>query len=154
MQKIREFVLAAGRATYASGDQSIKEVQSDKSTTIEYKNDEFPDLSFHDNYFGGEPYGGREVVFKDGEPVWMMVYYGWVEKEQQPDIVYEILMGALRNSSIEMPYRGPELFEKDGWRYQNKVDGDFENFNGIEKIFNSSGQLVYQARYMGGIVDQ
>lgn len=41
----------------------------------------------NDNFFGGEPYGGREVVFYEEKPVWMMVYYGWVAEgiESNPD---------------------------------------------------------------------
>ncbi len=40
---------------------------------------EAEEWAFHDNYFGGEPYGGRSVAFHQGKPVWIAVYYGWVE---------------------------------------------------------------------------
>lgn len=152
-QRLKEFVLKASQSTYASADQSIKQVQPDKSTTIAFSDEDFEGLEYHDNYFGGEPYGGREVVFLEGKPVWMMVYYGWVIKNQNADNVYEVLMAALRRSTIDMPYRGPNLYEQDGWRYANEVQGTFENFHGHEKIFNR-GELVYEARYMGGLVDQ
>lgn len=153
IQKAREFVLKAGQSTYASGDSSLKEIQSDKSTTISFSDPDYPGFLFHDNYFGGEPYGGREVVFYNNLPIWMMVYYGRVEKGIEVDKVYEVLMSALRKSSLEMPYRGPESLVIDGWRYQNKVSGEFKNFRGIEQIYNGE-ELVYQASYMGGLVDQ
>lgn len=59
-EKLKKFIFDASRATYASGDESIKEKQADGSKTIKYENGPY---RFHDNYFGGEPYGGREVVF-------------------------------------------------------------------------------------------
>jgi hypothetical protein len=59
-KQIKEFLLEASHATYASGDPSIRKTMPDKSTTITYTHGDF---SFHDNYFGGEPYGGREVIF-------------------------------------------------------------------------------------------
>lgn len=34
-QNLKEFILEASRATYASGDESIKEKQPDNSTTIQ-----------------------------------------------------------------------------------------------------------------------
>ena len=68
-EEIKQFIFDASQATYASGDESIKKKQSDGSTTIEFIQGDF---TFHDNYFGGEPYGGREVVFHQGKAVWMM----------------------------------------------------------------------------------
>lgn len=145
--------MKASQSTYASGDQSIKEVQSDKSTTIQFNDAEFEGYQFHDNYFGGEPYGGREVIFINNQPTWMMVYYGWVVENVEADNVYKILMSALRNSTIDMPYRGPELFEDGEWKYINSVEGEFTRFSGNEKILHN-GEVVYEAKYMGGLVDK
>jgi hypothetical protein len=150
IKKIKKFLLKAGKATYASGVESIKTKQSDKSTTITYKEGEY---FYHDNYFGGEPYGGREVVFKNKQPVWMMIYYGWVNHEQKADEVYTILISALKLSTIDMPYRGPKLFKSKEWKYVNEVEGTFDRFFGTEKIFKGE-YLVYQASYMGGLIDQ
>jgi hypothetical protein len=148
-KELKAFIFAASRATYASGDESIKVRQPDGSTTIEFTEGDF---KFHDNYFGGEPYGGREVVFLDGKAVWMMVYYGFVHAKTGNAEVYGFLMGALRNTTADMPYRGPELFEKGSWRYENKLTGELENFSGTEKIFRD-GQCIYEASYLGGLVD-
>jgi Domain of unknown function (DUF5680) len=54
---------------------------------------------------------GRAVVFVKGRPLWMMVYYGWVDgmdADVQP--VYSFLQGALRQAPAELPLRGPEEF--------------------------------------------
>ena len=45
---LKNFILEASKATYASGDESIKEKQPDGSTTIEYKSGAY---KYHDNKF-------------------------------------------------------------------------------------------------------
>lgn len=148
-QKLREFILKASRATYASGDSSIKEKQEDGSTTIRYENGEY---KFHDNYFGGEPYGGREVVFLNEKAIWMMVYYGFVDLSVEAKDVYPFLMASLSNSTVEMPYRGPKLFEEGSFKYENKLTGDIAKFSGTEKIYKD-GVCIYEASYLGGFAD-
>jgi hypothetical protein len=64
------FLMDASRRGYAAGRSAVKMREADHSTTIVL---EHGDWKFHDNYFGGEPYGGREVVFLGGQPVWMAV---------------------------------------------------------------------------------
>jgi hypothetical protein len=72
------FLTEASRRGYAAGSSTVQTREADHSTTIVIKQG---DWSFHDNYFGGEPYGGREVVFFQERPVWMAVYYGHVDDE-------------------------------------------------------------------------
>lgn len=150
LNKLKQFIFDASRATYASGDEFIKENQPDKSTTIRYENGPY---RFHDNYFGGEPYGGREVVFLDDKPVWMMVYYGLVHKDVPAKVVYPFLMESLSKTTIEMPYRGPVMYENGEFKYENKLDGDIEKLSGTEKIYQN-GVCIYEASYIGGLVDQ
>lgn len=146
---LKQFIFDASRATYASGDESIKQKQLDGSTTIEFKSGNY---TYNDNYFGGEPYGGREVVFLDNKAIWMMVYYGLVHQGANNE-VYGFLMESLSNTTVDMPYRGPTVYEKDGWKYENSCVGDVEHFSGTEKIFRDQ-QCVYEAQYIGGLVDQ
>lgn len=146
---LKAFILEASRATYASGDESLKEKQSDKSTTIRFEKGAF---SYHDNYFGGEPYGGREVVFLEGKPLWIMTYYGSVEPGAVQKEVYAFLIESLSHPTADMPYRGPVSFEKPGWKYENTIVGEVEKFSGIEKIYH--GVCVYEASFMGGLIDQ
>jgi hypothetical protein len=147
--ELKHFIFNASRATYASGDESIKQRESDGSTTITFSSGNY---RMHDNYFGGEPYGGREVVFLDDKPVWMMVYYGLVHDGANKD-VYGFLMESLSNNTVEMPYRGPAFFEKENWKYENEIKGEVGNFSGTEKIFKNENR-VYEASYLGGFVDQ
>ena len=147
---LKNFILEASRTTYASGDESIKQKQSDGSTTIEFKKGSF---AYHDNYFGGEPYGGREVIFLDGKPIWMMVYYGRVHSDTQSKEVYPFLIESLSNSTMDMPYRGPGSFEHGIWKYENNLIGEVDTFSGTEKIFKDD-ICVYEASYLGGLVDR
>lgn len=149
-EKLRAFIFDASRATYASGDESMKEKQDDGSTTIQYENGEY---RYHDNYFGGEPYGGREVVFLNNKAIWMMVYYGLVHEGAIAKEVYPFLIKSLSNAPSDMPYRGPELFEDGDFKYENNLSGTIEYFSGTEKIFKS-GVCVYEASYIGGAVDK
>ena len=61
-------------------------------------------------------------------------------------------MAALRNITKETPYRGPEFFEKENWKYANKLEGQVEKFSCREKIYRD-GECVYEAKYMVGLVD-
>ena len=148
-EELKNFILKASRATYASGDESIKEKQLDGSTAIRYEDGQY---KFHDNYFGGEPYGGREVVFLNNKPIWMMVYYGLVHSDIEVGEIYSYLIESLSNLVADMPYRGPVLFEKGNLKYENKLVGDANNFPGTEKIYRDDA-CVYEASYMGGFVD-
>ena len=150
IKKLKQFILEASHNTYASGDENIRKKQDDQSTTIEYVSG---DWKFHDNYFGGEPYGGREVVFYKDKPVWIMVYYGWVMEGVSTDRIYPILGKALSNSTVEKPYRGPDEYVEDGTIYANDMEGEVDNFRGEERIYEGE-ELIYIARYMGGLVDE
>jgi hypothetical protein len=150
LKQLKAFILEASHNTYASGNEGIKEKQKDESTTLVYSKGNW---KFHDNYFGGEPYGGREVVFYKDKPVWMMVYYGWVVEGVNTDRVYPLLTKALSKSTLEKPYRGPEEYIEGTSIYANDMEGDVENFRGEERIYDGE-ELLYIARYMGGLIDQ
>ena len=150
LDELKSFIFDASRATYASGDESIKKTQPDESTTILYEKGAY---RFHDNYFGGEPYGGREVIFLNEKPVWMMLYYGLVHEGTQTKEIYPFLMESLFHSTLEMPYRGPASYESLNFKYENDFSGDIMNLSGTERIFKD-GQCVYEASYIGGLVDR
>ncbi len=150
LDALKQFILDASKATYASGDDSMKEKQSDGSTTIRYEQGAY---RYHDNYFGGEPYGGREVVFLNDKPIWMMVYYGLVHNNVPAKTIYPFLMKSLSQATLEMPYRGPSLYESGEFRYENQLEGEIQRFSGTEKIYQDN-VCVYEASYIGGLVDQ
>ncbi|HJN62690.1 MAG TPA: DUF5680 domain-containing protein [Candidatus Paceibacterota bacterium] len=149
-KELCEFLVEAKKTTYAAGDSAKKIINDDKSTTLIF---ESGDWKYHDNYFGGEPYGGREVVFFKGKPVYIMTYYGQVD-DSVSDInkVYGILMDALKLIPGDKPYRGPEKYNNGDLSYENSFTGEVDNFFGEESI-SENGNEIYKARYIGGFVD-
>ena len=86
--ELKEFLIASNKAGYAGGEEKKWIKEPDGSTTIPY---EKGDWKSHDNFFGGEPYGGRIVVFNKNLPVWMMVYYGWVAEGNESNPIYGVI---------------------------------------------------------------
>lgn len=148
INNLRKFLIEANKAGYASGTLGKKE--TDGSTTIEFESGNY---RMHDNFFGGEPYGGREVIFLEGKPIWMMVYYGFVDPSiEKPGDIYAFLQKALSKPPEELPLRGPGNLEEGDFKYENTWTGNLEHYEGEEIIFQS-GNKVYGAKYMGGAVD-
>lgn len=142
---LKKFLIACNKAGYAGGEEKKWIKETDGSTTIPFKLGEWES---HDNFFGGEPYGGRTVVFYKNKPVWIIVYYGWVLEGVKPDSVYTILREALMRMPEDAPFRGPKTYKS----YSNTWVGDVDRFSGEEQI-KQSEKLVYKANYMGGWVD-
>lgn len=149
-EALRSFIQRANKEGYGSGKENWKK-EEDGSTTIVCK---FGDFRAHDNFFGGEHYGGRKVIFYKGEPVWIMVYYGAVVAGQDINRIYATIQKALSNAPAEMPVRGPRELEYRKLTYENGWRGNIENFSGHEAIVNEKGRTVCTVSYMGGLVDQ
>lgn len=149
-QQLTQFLIDSSNAGYAGGKEKQWIKEKDGSTTIPFEKE---DWKSHDNFFGGEPYGGRVVVFYKNKPIWMMVYYGWVKDGVETGPVYHILQGALKLMPEEAPFRGPKEHQQNKMVYKNTWQGDVERFSG-EEIISSEGKITYQANYMGGWVDQ
>lgn len=149
INKIRQFLVKANKNGY--GNETVKPLDElDGSHTISFEDG---DWKFHDNYFGGEPFGGREVISYNQKVVWMMTYYGFVEDLSLQGQIYTFLKESLLLFTDDLPYRGPSMHENGDWLYVNKVDGNFDNFCG-EEVISYKGKEVYKTRYQGGTVDQ
>lgn len=148
--QLKQFLLDSNKAGYAGGEAKKWIKEKDGSTTIPFEKGDFRS---HDNFFGGEPYGGRVVVFHQGKPVWIMVYYGWVTENTPADPVYAILRQALMRMPGEAPFRGPEQYVENGLAYMNAWEGDVARFSGEEKILKERA-VLYKACYLGGLVDR
>jgi hypothetical protein len=145
------FLQRAHHRGYAAGRDAPTVREPDRSTTIAC---EFGAWRLHDNYFGGEPYGGRAVAFLDDKPVWMAVYYGRVAThDAEVQAVYAFLQRAIRPAPADLPFRGPERYTEEAFAYRHARRGDVQDFSGEETIAQS-GRPVYLARCTGGLVDQ
>ena len=82
-----------------------------------------------------------------------MVYYGWVGQGIDPNLIYDVLRGALMRMPKDYPFRGPKKFTLEKFIYQNKWQGEVEMYSGEEKILLGK-KVVYQANYFGGFIDQ
>jgi len=147
---LKQFLIDSNSAGYAGGEEKKWIKENDGSTTIPFEKGPWRS---HDNFFGGEPYGGRTIVFYEGKPYWMMVYYGWVEEGAETDPVYAVLRGALKQMPQDYPFRGPEEYKEGEYTYTNKWEGEVDRFSGEEKI-TQGDILIYKANYLGGLVDQ
>lgn len=149
-QSLKQFLIDSNNAGYAGGKEKEWVKEEDGSTTIPFTKG---DWKSHDNFFGGEPYGGRTVVFHESKPIWIMVYYGWVEEGVETDPIYAILRNALKQMPADYPYRGPQKYSENEYTYTNNWSGEVDRFSGSEQI-TQNGKVIYKADYMGGLVDQ
>lgn len=151
MKELGEFLIEANKNGYASGNMGVK--NEDGSRTIVYPpKGDVDGWRFVDHFYGGEPYGGHEVVFKDGKPHWTAVYYGSVIPGEELTVVYPFLQKALIQDS-DLPVRGPIEYSEENLIYLNAWSGDLNRFNGAERILKE-GTEIYKAMYAGGLVDQ
>lgn len=151
-QRLCKFLVDAKKSTYAAGETAKKIVEADKSTTLIFEDG---DLKYHDNYFGGEPFGGREVVFLQNEPIYIMTYYGLVDESVSDfETVYKILQKALSLIPEDYPFRGPNEYSENDLTYKNSHNGEIDNFFGEEIISSADGKEIYKAKYIGGFVNQ
>lgn len=150
-KNLKDYLLKVSKEGYATNDEKAWTKEKDGSTTITHKSGKW---SMHDNFFGGEPYGGREIVFFEDKPYWIMVYFGMVEKKVgEVGEIYKFLQKALAITDKDFPLRGPHVLEEINMKYENAWSGDIERYHGQENIFRN-GEKVYSANYMGGLVDQ
>lgn len=149
-EELLKFIYKAHKAGYAAGEATNETKEKDGSTTIIYEEGSW---KYYDNYFGGEPFGGREVVFLENRPVWMMAYYGRVDKSVEGfEKVYAFLQKSLKLAPEAAPFRGPKEFTEGEFEYKNNWQGGIEEFSGEEFIYQNKKE-VYSAKYIGGFVD-
>jgi len=99
--------------------------------------------------------GGTTIILYEGQPVWMMQYFGLYCEAAIP-----CLKGALRAAYQEGKFfggRGPEYWRyKPSWPvYRNKpydFSSTFDVFHGVETVETSSGTPIGVHRYQGGLM--
>jgi len=132
------------------------------------------ELRYIDQYVGGEPFQGFEVVSELSpedkgfwKPIWAMSYSGeYTGTKKEYEEVINFLREALKAVPINAPFRGPqEYFKKNAdnhitYAYFNFWDGNIKKFErGEERIYKvlnreSSKKLIYTAQYFGGLVNK
>lgn len=104
MGRLIEFKLEAIKNTYAGyGDQcSASRLQSHDYVY------EKGDYLYYDTWLGGEKFSGEEAIWKNGQAIYAMNYFGRVLDERFSD---DFLKEVLRASNKVSPYRGPEFYQ-------------------------------------------
>lgn len=96
---------------------------------------------------------GQETVYREEQPYWSMSYAGGCDPSMtvKDDIrrTYGFLRSALREVSVEHPFRGPSHFWDADFEYHNTFEGQFDAFHGTE-VIRQQGQTVYTLHYSGG----
>ncbi len=139
-----DFLIEAKKNTYA-GDGKIKELSSRPcSKDLEYSKN---DYKYIDTYLGGENFIGEEALFYLNKPIWGMNYYG----KELDKFSIDFLKKAMLTVSKENPFRGKPVFKDGDYTYICEVDGNFEKFSGIEKIYLYD-KKVFECSFHGGII--
>lgn len=151
LDELTSFLYLASQKGYGTGTYSDWIKEKDGSTSIAFQDKNW---RIHDNFFGGEPFGGRTVVFLEEKPIWLMTYYGKILPENTLEIeeIYSFLQKALLKTIENFPIRGPKEYAQDKFLYLNSWQGKIDDFSGQEKI-SHLGKEVYQANYLGGLVN-
>lgn len=146
LEELKAFLIRANVPHATGTAKMVKEV--DSSRTIEFTDGNY---RMHDNFFGGEPYGGRLVIFYKNQPIFIEVYYGQTSKPA--DEVYSFLREALQHPEKENPFRGPSQYNKGSLTYKSQTSGDISSHTVREFIYDE-GEEIYSAVVIGGLVDQ
>lgn len=141
--RTKAFLLAAKRHTYAA---AAPQVASCRTASHDYHYEDSQGFAYHDSYFGGERFAGEETAWLRERPLWCMNYAGRVTGEHfSGDFLKEALLAVPE----DLPFRGPEVFEKGDYLYHCNVTGDFGWFQGREDIFYR-GARIYECFFHGG----
>ena len=149
-KSLLEFIAKAHRNTYAA-PENIKSRHRCETPILEgHKDYEFVegDWGYHDSYAGTSWAPGHEVVFFKGEPVWSMSYQGQTVSEYPERFINEVfyfLKMALRETSDDMPFRGPSKFRTGDFKYRFVIEcGDYRYFKGRESIIYKDEEVFFQ----------
>lgn len=142
--KLIKFLVEAKKVTYAGSGVKTTPTRF-KSNDYEYIQD---NKIYHDTYFGGSNFIGEEIVYVNEIPFWAMNYIG---RATGDNFKIDFLKEALKNTSLEMPYRGPGSFKKDEYEYICEVNGDINWFQGKEIIMYNNEE-IYESFFHGGLI--
>jgi len=152
-----KFIATAHRNTYAATTKVKKQHKCEVPILPKHRDYEFfeGDFSYYDSYAGSIWAPGREVVFFKRTPVWAMAYQGKSSLAHSQhffeNAVFPFLKEALRNSTDDMPFRGPVEFSDGDFQYTFEINGDYSYFTGKETI-TYIGEVVFSQDVMGSLI--
>ena len=141
-----EFLIKAKKATYAGKGAEISSSR-EKSHDLIYRDG---NLMYYDTYLGTGKFAGEEALWKDDKPFWSMNYIGRVTGDHFSG---DFLKEALLLVPDDKPFRGPEKYANGDYIYQCEIDGNFEWFQGKERICYKNLQ-IYECVFHGGLIEE
>lgn len=141
-QEIRMFLVRAKNSTYITGDHMVS---SSKPGSKNYRYSE-NEYTYMDIYMGNKCFAGEEAVWMNDTPVYAMNYCGQILNE---NFDAAFLKEALSLVTCELPFRGPEYYQKGDYAYHCDVNGGFDCFYGNETIY-CRNKKVYTCMFHGG----
>ncbi len=147
--ELERFVIGAKRSSYVGGGASA-EPSRPGSHDLTFTAGAW---KYRDSYFGGSDFVGQEVVWFEGEPVWAMNYYGWIE---QPALIDAARAGATIKAALGAMYAedrflGGFAFDDAHGRYVDESRGSVAHFEGSELI-EVAGVVAYRLVYAGRLI--
>ncbi|MBX4201003.1 XRE family transcriptional regulator [Candidatus Parcubacteria bacterium] len=147
--ELNEFLVKAKKNTYASNGEGGENKLEDGSKELTFEEGDF---KYRDRYFGNKAFIGEEIIWKDGEAVWGMNYYGRMLSESMDmGKLYGFLKKALLEVHESMPFRGPKELQDGDFIYSNSVADTKDSFRGEEVIFYKD-EKIYELKYHGGLI--
>lgn len=144
MDELIDFLVEARRVTYAITHGTPV---GDGTEQMIYDRGEW---RYRDRYAGQNPYGGHEIVWHNGNVIWMKNYIAEVLSDIRPmSEIYEFQREVLGKPDPNHLMRGPANYTSGLYRYTNSVEGDLTAFKGEEQILYQN-QPVYQMIFHGG----
>ena len=144
LEQVIDFKLEAIKNTYAGYADTCNASRPGSNDYTYTKGD----YQYYDTWLGGEKFSGEEAIWKKGKAIYSMNYFG---RNLDERFSSDFLKEALRVSTKELPYRGPEFYQSGEYTYKTKVIGDMEWFQGYEEIFCQNIK-VYECFYHGGML--
>lgn len=146
---LEEFIVAAKAATYVGDGQKV-EPSRPGAKDLTFQRGAY---LYRDSYFGGTDFLGQETVWRDGDPVWAMNYYGRVLRSDLIDGARgaDVIRAALSAMYAEGRFLGGFVAEHAGYVYKDRSDGAVGGFTGVEEIWKD-GVLAYRLDYHGGMI--
>ena len=146
MNELIDFLVMARRETYAVPDGT------DVGDGTRHMVFDCGVWRYRDRYAGSNPYGGHEIVWRDGTVLWMQNYMAEIVSDIRPmDEVYAFQREVLGQPDRDHLMRGPAEFIRGAYRYVNSVEGTLDRFSGAETITHD-GRPVYRMIFHGGVV--
>jgi hypothetical protein len=146
---LARYLVEAKRDGYASGDESRIVRLDDGGSEVRSASGAYV---YRDRWYGDERFTGQEIVWRDGQAIWGLSFYGATTTGRAiPPDFPRFHKAALRRATVSAPFRGPARYREGDFVYLNSVTGSLEEFKGSERVLFRSKE-IFHLTYHGGLL--